>query len=606
MLDLYISELRRLRIAIPVFALAHLVVLAWLQQVTDLTAAPLALHIMMLVAACLAGAALALLQFIGYRQASRWIWLQHRPLHRARILAALVLAALTALALAQALPQLAMLAAQAHYTQRVVDARHVAGVFYLALAAFSAWLCCGWIVLHRSRWAFVALALPCALLLHLATATTVLALALVSAALLLGLLYTVFRPSRDARGDAPATVVGALALQVGFYTLLTWGGGSLLYQGALVVTRSHPMMVPPAGGYFAAARLDPRERLLAGLAGSTDARAPAWRAALPDAVMVGPTIRGHTVRSALISQGILLKLGADEKWTFSHDRMLYVGTDLRTDADLGTFGSGGRGSTAPFDAVPAVWTMSGGVVWLLDAHHLRRLERDGTLREVWRMDGGEILAGVARPVGARTLLVTNRRVVLAHAGLQEAAPASVPLPLPFGDLARVDAAPVAEGTLVSLLYGYRRATDGGPAAQFTYLVDTGGTARLVARHALGPDFPALFDHKDWWISPALYSLVVLPDLLVDNGDVPDADASALAPLWRTRPPLVLGVALSALLLAGAGAAWWTGRARTTPRERMAWCLACLLLGAPALLSLMVLVPREAPARVGARAQVSTA
>ena len=45
------------------------------------------------------------------------------------------------------------------------------------------------------------------------------------------------------------------------------------------------------------------------------------------------------------------------------------------------------------------------------------------------------------------------------------------------------------------------------------------------------------------------------------------------------------------LAAGVLAAWWTQRARLGGRARLAWCLASLVLGVPALLSLMVLQPR---------------
>jgi hypothetical protein len=54
-------------------------------------------------------------------------------------------------------------------------------------------------------------------------------------------------------------------------------------------------------------------------------------------------------------------------------------------------------------------------------------------------------------------------------------------------------------------------------------------------------------------------------------------------------------------------AWWTQRARLGSCARLAWCLACLLLGVPALLSLMVLQPRAGrEAFAQAEAKPSTA
>jgi hypothetical protein len=113
----------------------------------------------------------------------------------------------------------------------------------------------------------------------------------------------------------------------------------------------------------------------------------------------------------------------------------------------------------------------------------------------------------------------------------------------------------------------------------------------VAQRALAHDFPPLFEHRDWWLSPALHALVNLPEILIDEGLVPDYGASRFEPLLRPRPPAAWAAAIALALLSSAGAAWWTRGTRMAPRARVAWCLACLLLGVPALLSLMVLRPR---------------
>jgi hypothetical protein len=170
--------------------------------------------------------------------------------------------------------------------------------------------------------------------------------------------------------------------------------------------------------------------------------------------------------------------------------------------------------------------------------------------------------------------------------------AEVRLPLPFGDLERVDAAGTANGTLVSFVYGYRQTDGVADAPQVVYLVDHAGHVQQVARRELTHDFPLLFEHKDWWVSPALYALVSLPDALIDNGTIADDGASRFAQLTRPRPGAVWSAALVACLLSVACAAWWMRRVRASPRTRLAWCVACLVLGVPGLLSLMVLRPRD--------------
>jgi hypothetical protein len=120
--------------------------------------------------------------------------------------------------------------------------------------------------------------------------------------------------------------------------------------------------------------------------------------------------------------------------------------------------------------------------------------------------------------------------------------------------------------------------------------------REVAQRALVPACSPFVEHRAFWFSPVLNAAVALPGLLVDRGALPDAGAGPLAPLLLPHPRSVWVAALIAMLLAGACAAWWTGRSRMAPGPRLAWCLACLVLGIPALLALAILAPRPAQAR----------
>jgi hypothetical protein len=150
---------------------------------------------------------------------------------------------------------------------------------------------------------------------------------------------------------------------------------------------------------------------------------------------------------------------------------------------------------------------------------------------------------------------------------------------------------VADGTLVSFIGGYRRYDGVSAAPQLTYLVDAGGRVAEVGRRELAHDFPALFEHKDWWVSPVLHAVVNLPEILIDKGVVPDHGASRFAPLLLPRPASAWTAMIVLALASGVLAAWWTQRARLGRPARLAWCLASLVLGVPALLSLMVLQPR---------------
>jgi hypothetical protein len=362
----------------------------------------------------------------------------------------------------------------------------------------------------------------------------------------------------------------------------------------------HPLAVDhvQTGGLVEAKRFDVREALQAGLTAVRDPRAAGWRAGLSreNTAYIGPLGRQYAVHDLLSTQGpIQFQDGQQGNWTFSHDRMMHHGVHRRTGADLGWFGAGGKGDMTPFDSQPAPIPDNRGGSYLVNAHDMYEMDkRSQRLRHVLHVEGREQLGAGIAVFGPRTALLTNRRVVLLQDRAGEPAPlAAIRLPMPFGDLERAEVAQVADGTLVSLIGGYR-SLDGYPSGfQAVYLVDAAGTVSELARRQLSHDFPVLFEHKGWWLSPVLHALVNLPDMLIEKGVVPDDGASRFAPLMLARPSPAWMAMIVLALASGVGAAWWTRRAKMSPAARLAWCLGCLLLGLPALLSLMVLQPRAA-------------
>lgn len=612
MLDLYLSELRRFRTGAAIYAVATLLVLTLLSQLTELAAAPRELHQLFYLLVMLSGLGFAAYQFVTYRQPSRWIWLQHRPMHRARILAAIGLASATLILLALALPMFLVLASQDHFTLRVVDQRHYAGVAFLVLSALSAWLAGAYMVLHRSRWAFVILLLPLLLTMHMAAWTTILALSVLCNVLLVFLVYTVFRPNRSTGADATATVASAVPLAASFFLALLWGG-STVFQVGQMLFGVHPLNGDhvPRGGFVEAARMEDREVMLAGLATSTDPRAPAWRAALNETnnANVGPDVRQFAVRGGMSTQGNLGFQEGAVRWTFSDDRMQFKGLQARTRQPQGWFGPAGAGDTQAFDSQPEPVRDNRRQGYMVTVQNLYASAGNAKLQRVLHVDGGEQLTGGVAVFDGQSAYLTSRRLILRPTGSASAQrDISLPLPLPFADLARAQVAQVDGGTLVSFVYG-RRMVDGfGNGMQATWFVDAAGQVREVARRGLTHDFPVLFEHKAWWLSPALDALVSLPSLLVDNGTVGRHDVNPMDTLLRPRPTAAWVAMLCAALAAGIGAWVWTRSARVSPRARAVWCVASVLAGPPALLALMVLHPRELRdvQAAAARPQLTTA
>ena len=162
----------------------------------------------------------------------------------------------------------------------------------------------------------------------------------------------------------------------------------------------------------------------------------------------------------------------------------------------------------------------------------------------------------------------------------------------------VDIVELLDGWQVSLFYSDAREFDGfeslsSPWEQVVY-IDTDGQATVVAErrdirnHQVSFVGSVSVPVASWWVSPPLYALAHLPDLL-DTGltQPPRFEPLPKVPLFY---PLALALMLVSLV---AGYVWLRGTQVGTSR-RILWLVSCALLGVPALLSLICLEPRKTP------------
>jgi hypothetical protein len=269
--------------------------------------------------------------------------------------------------------------------------------------------------------------------------------------------------------------------------------------------------------------------------------------------------------------------------------MLYEGRDMHTDAPRGWFGMGGVGDLRPFDSPPLIVIKS-----FMTQQRLFGIDSEsGRAHTLLTVSGREKMSGGVQEVGRQPFVLTNlrliafRRQATAQAPLEEAY--SVPLPGPFGDLNRIDVARLLDGTLLSFNFGRRMVNGETGSRQQVLFVDAQGRATLVASRLVNHDFPLLFEHKDWWLSPVANAVLTLPERLLDRGLIEDAPGTPA----QARPQAVVAAALVAALLSASLAAW---RLRGQPvRYRLAWTVAALVLGPPCAAALWVLAPRAIPA-----------
>lgn len=603
MKELFLAECRRFRNAALMFAAAHLCLQFFVSRIVDVLQMEWGNQVVALALYLLSGLGFALYQFGSWRQPGRWLWLLHRPLSRSAIFGAIALASTALILFAVGLPALITVLAKQFLGAGAVDLRHYLLVLHLVLLTINAWLCGAFVVITGRRSAIVIVVLPYLLLAHLASGFAMLLPALLCTALLAFIVHGAFKPDRLSPPRSGAALLAtALPLLLGFYLALA-AVGSTAYQLGQMAADVHPLnrAVPPAGGHTELVRADGRAAFLAGLAASSDPRAAQWRRQIPllEVADIEPAERQYPVRHQIGNQGQLIfkDMRSHVEWSFSHDAMLFHGRDMYTAEHRGWLGARGLADRTPFAAVPVL--AAKGI--MTPQQYFGFDSETQKLRQLIGLQAPETLAGAAREAGGRLYLLTNQRLLaFAKPAADQSGGAlgtqlfSVPLPGPFNDLDRIDIATLLDGTLLSFNPGRHMVDGESGATQVVMFIDPAGAATVVARRPLAHDFALLFEHKDWWLSPLLHAAAALPEVLLDKGIVLDAGLQHYSnQLHRPRPLLVVLAALVMQLLS-AGAAWaWLGSTKASPRRRAAWTAVCALLGAPALLALILLQPRAA-------------
>lgn len=605
MRELFLSELRRFRTIGAILGGVHLLLFVLLNQLIHVPQMEYQPHALLGGAYMVFSLGFALYQFGSYRSPGRWTWLMHRPLPPSRIFAAIAGATFVLVLAIVAVPLLLVLAGADLFGARVVDLRHYLAVAHIVLLCFASWLAGSYVILNHRRSAAVILILPILAFFRMGTSLEMFVPELLCIALLLYILRTVFKPNHAAPpSTAPSIVATALPLLLSFYFVLAWGG-STLYQWSMIVTGTHPLNadIVPAGGLTESSRLYPRDRIHAGLkAANTDA-ANRLREQLKSAPVTGyqPDVERFAVRNQSSNADDLLWPDGSNRsfWTFSHDDMRFRGRDMIDASNTGHFGAGGKGSTERFAEVP--FEVSG---YLITPHTLYRLT-GGTnpLEKTFATEGREqivmapndVAHGKDRGAPRYRYVLTNARLVALDLKTN-ALQFSVPLPGPYSNLAYVDVAEIPGQSIVSLLFGSETVNGAGTGHQYVMLAAPGAQPKEVARRTLSHDFAPLFEHRDFWLSPVMHTLAAVPGSLIYNGDIPDV----IEPKVERSSQVWMAAVVAALVAAAAGAAWLS-RTDVGPRRKLAWIASCLVLGLPALLTLMALQPRirKAPAPAAA-------
>jgi hypothetical protein len=601
MKDLFKGELLRFRLWAIVAAVVHVAGLGFLARLVDLAQQPILVYQVFGMIYAALGVLLGLYQMGTYRRANHWVNLLHRPLHRLRIAGALCGAGGVLLAVAVALPILAIAGYQEALTARVVDMRHWLLPIAALLIAACGYLAGAYAMLANRRYSLAAAMLPSVFLFSHATGVAALALQALVVLILAVLVGIAFKPQLDETPRHPlAVAMTALPVQVGVYFLIWMLGFG--YEIGLTAIGAHPLngAQPAADGYIQAARMEPKERLLAGLASSRDADAPLWReqVALSDVFAFFP-LRDLPARGQLTGTMQPAEFEESQRpvtWVFSHDRMRFVGRGSLDGRPRGELGVGEDNAPFPGPAQPlgGLYLATPSVAYQYDEDQRRVFPRI-------RLPAGEVFASIPEPAGENIVVLSDRALYI-YPGREAANTLDVlqpelrmPLPAPVGKLGSVDLIELLDGYLVS--FSYTNGAWSGEAVPYqqVMLLNSGGDAgqgqvREVAKRMLSFDLPLAYTMRSWWLSPVLRELCLslqgafaAPNPL-DAGEIPPPPRNIVA----------LAIVLCVLSLLGAIAL--TRRRALTPRARWTWVLACGVVGLPALASLWLLYPAAGSAR----------
>ncbi|WP_160154318.1 hypothetical protein [Microbulbifer sp. ALW1] len=609
MKDLYFSELRRFRWLALAAAVVNLLLLVFLNRVTNLLQMSFLEALPMLFIFMSVGLVLAIAQVGSYRKPSQWTWLMHRPLAPSRIFGALALSALTLLTVAISLPMLALVIGTDVMTTRVVDLRHYLLIAHLLGFTMMAWMAGAHACVSRSRAAIAIFFAPLVLSLHLVSTIALLVPVMLTLVWLGYITLRSFRANREAPIQGIATLLAtALPLQLGLFLFCAVIFRFLFVTGGILLGVD-PLNTdyPPKGGLIETERSEPHEEIALGLVNSEDPRASSWQTQLPllEPTRFGPWLKRFPLHQQL--SNFQLPTGWYDKerkidWTFSHDEMLFIGRDPESGTTKGVFGRGGANETTPFLAVP-VATDEGD---LLTPHTLYGIDDDTQTVEqrlALQMSEKEQFTAMPQRAFDRVLILTNQRLIVLREDHRAAANIkpllsdwAIELPRGSQNLESVTLAELMDGWLVSFVYGNGMRqigfsqfnTTASPWQQVLF-VDADGNGRVVGEREINPDFPVL-QRTYWWVSPVMDLVRTMPEMALDKG----LTWPMTVTIFPRAPALYTALVL---ILLSTGAAWWWIRGTRMPvGRRRVWLVNCALIGLPALLSLFLLEPREVKQR----------
>lgn len=583
MSELYVAELRRFARWAAGLAVLHLLGLLMLDYLFPGISDDDEICRMAAVVYAAGGTIFGVYQAASYARLNHWVALLHRPVAPWRIMAGVTGAGATVVVAVMLPPLLVLLGTQAMNPERVIDARHWLAPFAATLFALIGYLGGSYAAVAPRRYGWTGLATAAVLMIGtLAFGAGALLLPALIVALLAMLVAGAYRPDRT-RATTQPVLLGLSALTASFtffFVVLMLGG--IAYHMSLVVLGRNPLVSTDAsapGGLVQSSRSNGDELITAALGPKSPNLRGVEVVRLPLPMEWLPR-RGEMTRTVASD---LTDNRRGTSWRFSHDADAYVGFRMKDRRPVGRLRPAG-GFVAPPVSVGDGILASGGTLFRFDP-------ATGTLIRLLQLPAGEVIVAKPKPIGQHVAILGDRALHLFDAAVMRGGDAGRAVTIPLGgavaDVRRIDAAPLADRTIVSIFFGQNSIE--GPSSAWQRVVSVapdGAVAELTRRH-FAPEFSDVMRFRATWISPVLYTLAEGAER------IGAAEASYERQAEPVIPHIVWAIAITLAVLSAIGTFVLATRRRLGTTAATLWSLASLIFSLPMAIA-FALIERRRP------------
>ncbi|WP_395375692.1 hypothetical protein [Marinicella sp. W31] len=603
MIKLYKSEWSRIQKLTFLSAAVHIVLLLFMVNFGLLFSTSIGFKIALALFYGFYGFLFAILQMRLYKDENQWVYLLNRPLSERQAFMGLFLAALQCFVISIIAPLAMTTWALDSYGSLHVDWRHYLQLFYVLGVCVSFYLTGVFLTLIRNRWFALLLILPVLPLMSLNLGGQVFLLQAAVVAVLFGIVLLFFRmnvhQTPKGRGlfllmaivlqwcaftsiMAVMSLVQAIVIEIEYFNSRT----------SEIAENKYPQK------FRQVTYLDAKQTILTGLSDLNAKQFDDYRqqTALGEAFRIRKRVWFHPNRQQIQFMDERELMISDTihkiRWTFSHDDMLFVGSNIETLQPAGYLGPEKLGlnldnftSAQRFDAIP--WVAGEQFI----ARHTLFMFDDITqnIETVFSAQPDEYILNVLQQQGNINTVITDRNLYVFDTieVRKKEFPLSpfmaLPLPGDYNNLWDINVIQIKNHFLLSFLYGKDPRKDVYPAEQITYQFDFTGHVEQITSRALEHDEGEIMRYADYLISP-------LWTVTTDRSPpLPARDRYLTDRPWPSHIPTRIRVALVIIGLFCFALTWhWAGRRKLSRFKQVLWSLSNVVTGLPGLVAFALL------------------